>query len=486
MPREDAAWIAGETGVKELEMVILGAGPGGLAAAVEAARAGLSVTLLDESPKPGGQIFRQFQEGFQVTNPGMLGHDYARGRKLLSEFETVRDQVELLDNAVVWALSEGNELAFYRGDASYSVRYKKMIIAAGAYDRPVPFPGWTLPGVLTAGGAQSLVKTQRVLPGENFLLVGTGPLQLALANQIADAGGSVKAVAEAGRIEDWFGLIKGALGQWQLLGDAVHYLYGVRKAGIPLLRNHIIVEAHGHGQVEEAVVAEVDKNWRPKPGPYHTFKVDTLCVGYGFVPSVELTRLAECEHRYDPLLGGWIPVRNDRMETTAPDVYAVGDCTGIAGSLVAIEEGRIAGLAAAQRLGHLTPMEARDRMAPSRERLAGLKRLRQVLDRISMPRPGLYELAKDDTIVCRCEEITLGEVKAALADGATDMKEVKRMTRVGMGNCQGRMCGPALQEIIAGEKGLSPDRIGYLNPRPPVRPIPLGVLAGHAELHVAI
>jgi NADPH-dependent 2,4-dienoyl-CoA reductase/sulfur reductase-like enzyme len=379
-------------------------------------------------------------------------------------------------------LSEGNELAFYRGDDSYSVRYKKMVIAAGAYDRPVPFPGWTLPGVLTAGGAQSLVKTQRVLPGENFLLAGTGPLQLALANQIADAGGHVVAIAEAGHIESWFGLIKGALGQWQLLGDAGQYLYGVRRAGIPLWRNHMIVEARGQGQLEEAVVAEVDKNWRPKPGTYRTVKVDTLCVGYGFVPSVELTRFAECEHRYDPLLGGWIPIRNDHMETTVRDVYAVGDCTGIAGSLVAIEEGRIAGLAAAQRLGHLTAMEARERMAPSREHLAGLQRLREVLDRISVPRPGLYELAKDDTIVCRCEEITLGEVKAALADGAADMKEVKRMTRIGMGNCQGRMCGPAMQEIIAREKGLPPDRVGFLNPRPPVRPIRLGILAGHREL----
>ena len=467
-------------------MVILGAGPGGLAAAVEASCSGVSVTILDENPKPGGQIFRQFHDGFQVTSPGMLGHDYGRGQKLLSEFAAVRDRVELLDNAMVWALSEGNELAFYRGDASYSVRYKKMVIAAGAYDRPVPFPGWTLPGVFTAGGAQSLVKTQRVLPGENFLLAGTGPLQLALANQITDAGGHVVAIAEAGRIENRFGLLSGALGQWQLIGDAIHYLYGVRKAGIPLWRNHIIVEARGHGQVEEAVVAEVDRNWRPKSGTYRTLKVDTLCVGYGFIPSVELTRLAECEHRYEPLLGGWVPVRNGTMETTVSDVYAVGDCTGIAGSLVAIEEGRIAGLAAAQRLGHLAPIDARDRMAPSRERLAGLQRLRKVLDRISVPRAGLYELAKEDTIVCRCEEITLGDVKAALADGATDMKEVKRMTRMGMGNCQGRMCGPAMQEIIARERGLSPDRIGHLNPRPPVRPIPLGVLAGHRELDAMI
>jgi len=472
--------------LKELELVVLGAGPGGLAAAVEAARAGVRVTVLDENPKPGGQIFRQFHEGFQVTGPGRLGHDYERGQKLLAELGTVRDQVEVLDNAVVWALSEGNEIAFYSGDDSYSVRYKKMIVAAGAYDRPVPFPGWTLPGVLTAGGAQSLVKTQRVLPGENFLLVGTGPLQLALANQIADAGGRVVAIAEAGRIDDWFGLIRGTLGQWQLLGDAVQYLYGVRQAKIPLWRNHIIVEARGQDQVEEAVVAEADKNWRPIAGTYKTLKVDTLCVGYGFVPSVELTRLAGCEHRYEPLLGGWIPLRDGHMQTTVPNVYAVGDCTGIAGSLVAKEQGRIAGLAASQSLGYLTPKEAREGMAPSRKRLAALERLRKVLDRISVPRPGLYELAKDDTIVCRCEEITLGEISAALADGATDIKEVKRMTRMGMGNCQGRMCGPALQEIIAREKGVLPGSVGFLNPRPPVRPIPLGALVGHRELEASI
>jgi len=197
---------------------------------------------------------------------------------------------------------------------------------------------------------------------------------------------------------------------------------------------------------------------------------------------VELTRLAQCEHRYDPLLGGWIPVRGENMETTVPNIYAAGDCAGVAGSFVAVEEGRIAGLAAAQALGHLSVEECKRHMEPSRKRLAGLKRLRRALDEISMPRPGLYNLAKDDTIVCRCEEITLGEIKEALAEGLTDMNEVKRMTRMGMGHCQGRMCGPAVQEIIAREMGLSPMDIGYLNPRPPVRPVPMTAVARHTRL----
>ena len=327
-----------------------------------------------------------------------------------------------------------------------------------------------------------MVKIQRVLPGEKILLVGTGPLQLALANQINDAGGNVAAIVEAGRIGNWWGMFAGAWGQWQLLGDALNYLWGIRKAGIPMHRGCIIQEVRGDGQVEEAVVAEADADWRIKPGTQQTFQVDTVCVGYGFVPSVELTRLARCDHRYDPLQGGWLPVRNDDLETSVSGVYAAGDCTGIAGSFVAVEEGRIAGIAAARSLGYLSAGEAEQRMAPSRRRLAGLQRLRRVLDGISMPRPGLFELAQDDTIVCRCEELTLADIKEALADGATDMNEIKRMTRMGMGHCQGRMCGPALQEIIAREKGLTAADLGYLNPRPPVKLVPLTVLAEHEEM----
>jgi len=468
--------------LKEIELIILGSGPGGLAAAIEAAKAGVSVTLLDENPHPGGQIYRQFNPGFRVTAPEVLGHDYQRGQELLAEFGAIEKRVEYLGEALVWGVFADRELAFLRGEESHSVRYRALIIAAGAYDRPVPFPGWTLPGVFTAGGAQRLVKAQRVLPGEHILLAGTGPLQLALANQIADAGGKVEAILEAGDIDNWTRLASGVWGQWTLMADAWQYWRGVRKAGIPLWRRHIIVEARGDGHVEEAVVARVDQDWRPIPGSQRSVPADAVCVGYGFVRSVELTRLAQCEHRYEPLLGGWIPVRGEHMETSVPNVYAAGDCAGVAGSFVAIEEGRIAGLAAAQALGHLSTGEAQRRMGPSRERLTGLTRLRRALDEISIPRPGLYDLATDDTIVCRCEEITLGEIKQALTEGVTDMNEVKRMTRMGMGHCQGRMCGPALQEIIAREMHVSAPEVGWLNPRPPVRPVPLTAVARHTGL----
>jgi thioredoxin reductase/bacterioferritin-associated ferredoxin len=452
-----------------------------MAAAVEAARAGVRVTVLDEGRRPGGQIYRQLHEGFSVTDPRALGSDQARGRTLLAEFAAASARVDYWPEALVWGLDD-RDLAFRRGEGSYAVRYRKLIVAVGAYDRPVPFPGWTLPGVFTAGGAQGLVKTQRVLPGERILLVGTGPLQLALANQIVDAGGRVEAIAEAGRIESWLGLARGAWGEWGLLADAWRYWRGIRRAGIPLWRSHVVVEARGDGQVEEAVVAEADAEWRPRSGTERALPVDTVCVGYGFVPSVELTRLARCEHRYEPRRGGWVPARTPDLETSVPGLYAVGDCAGVAGGAVAIEEGRVAGLAAARSLGHLSPSDAERRMAPCRRRLARLHGLHRVLDEISVPRPGLYELARADTVLCRCEEITLGTITRAVADGAIDVNEVKRVTRAGMGHCQGRMCGPALQEIVARQRGRPPDAVGFLSPRPPVRPVSLGALAGHTEL----
>jgi NADPH-dependent 2,4-dienoyl-CoA reductase/sulfur reductase-like enzyme len=468
--------------LKEAELLILGSGPAGLAAAIEATRAGARVAVLDENARPGGQIYRQLNSGFSVTDPDVLGHDYERGQELLAEFGSIANRVEYLDDALVWDISSDRELAFLRREESQSLGYRTLIIAVGAYDRPIPFSGWTLPGVFTAGGAQRLVKTQRVLPGERILLAGTGPLQLALANQIADAGGKVEAIVEAGNIDKWMSLARGAWGQWTLIADAWRYWSGIRRAGIPLWREHIIVEARGDGRVEEAVVARVDENWRPVPGTQRTLAVDAVCVGYGFVPSVELTRLAGCEHRYEARLGGWVPRRGEHMETSVANVYAAGDCAGVAGSFVAIEEGRIAGLAAARALGYLSVEDAARRMQPSRERLAGLLRLRQALDEISVPRPGLYELATDDTIVCRCEELTLGELKAALAEDVADLNEVKRMTRVGMGNCQGRMCGPALLEILAWHRGMSPADITYLSPRPPIRPVPMAAVAGHKGL----
>jgi NADPH-dependent 2,4-dienoyl-CoA reductase/sulfur reductase-like enzyme len=317
---------------------------------------------------------------------------------------------------------------------------------------------------------------QRVLPGKNILFAGTGPLQLVVANQVLDGGGKVEAILEAGEINNWLKLLKGFSRNWGLLTDGLQYMRAIRKAGVPLLRKHIILEARGDGQVEEAVIAEVDKDWRPIEKTRRILKVDTICLGYGLVPSVELTRLVGCRHRYAPDLGGWIPARNEDMETSVPGVFAVGDGAGVAGSVVAMLEGRIAGISIARSLGYISSEEARMRKKPYLNDIKKIGQLRDALDQISSPRPGLFELANDDTIICRCEELTLGDIKSAIEKGTSEMNELKRQTRMGMGRCQGRMCAPAVQEIIARQTQTPAAQIQYLNQRPPIKLVPINVL----------
>jgi thioredoxin reductase len=461
--------------VKEFDLVVIGAGPGGIAAAVEAAKTGLKTVVLDENAKPGGRIYSQHNDGFRLTDPKIMGSDFKKGRALLAEFHTYRDQINYQPDALVFGVFENNILAFQQGGKGHHLTFGKLVVATGAYDRPVAFPGWTLPGVLTVGGAQTFVKMQRILPGENILFAGTGPLQLVVANQILDAGGRIEAILEAGNIDNWFKLLSGFVGNLEMLFDGLHYIKGIQKAGVPILRKHIILEARGDRRVEEAVVAEVDKAWRPIVGTIRNFQVDTVCIGYGLVPSNEITKLAGCEHAYSPRIGGWVPVRKDNMETSVNGVYAVGDGAGIAGSALAVIEGRIAGMSLAKSLCRVSSDQAAKMKKPLIKSLRKIRRFRNVLDEISVPRPGLYELANDETLICRCEEIMLGDVKNAFNTGVTEINEVKRLTRIGMGRCQGRMCGPILQEVLAGLMGKPSADIGYLNQRPPTKLVSLGM-----------
>lgn len=465
-----------------MELIIVGGGPGGIAAAIEAANAGVEVMMLDENLKPGGQIYRQFENGFNVQDPKKLDSTYHKGQALVQEFESIKNQITYINNALVWGLFPKRELAYRHNGSSTSVRYQNLIIAPGAYDRPVPFPGWTLPGVFTAGGAQRFVKMQRILPGENILLAGTGPLQLALASQILNVGGNIKMILEAGRVSNWTKFAMGFWGQWELLSQGWQHLRSIVKARVPILRRHIILEVRGKDCVEQAVIAAVDGNWRPLKKTQRAVSVDTVCLGYGLVPSTEITRLANCRHQYEPRFGGWIPVRGENMETSVSGVFAVGDGAGVAGGQAALEQGRIAGISVAESLGRISLDDARQRKQPAFSKLEKLNRLRQVLDEISMPRAGLFALARDDTVICRCEEITLGEIRQAVAAGANEINEIKRITRLGMGRCQGRMCAPAIVEIIRPENIAEAPAPGYLNIRPPLKPIELSVVMEHENL----
>ncbi len=474
------------------ELVIVGAGPAGMSAAIRAAQSGVQVTLLDEALLPGGQIYRQPPGAFRVRDPHALGADYAKGQALIGRLARHHPLIEHRPDTQVWGVfppdgaeqpqrgpdAPAAELALL-GDGRVSrLAARALIVAPGASERAVPFPGWTLPGVFTAGGVQILLKSQRVRPGERFLVAGTGPLLLVLANQLAKAGARVQAVLELSSLaatvrRQWPRL----LSEPGLLLQGLGLHLGLRRAGIPYLERHTVVAARGDDQVREAVWMRVDADWNPLPGSERTVAVDAIAVGFGFVPNTELTRQAGARHRYDAARGGWVPETDEHLATSLPGIFAAGDGAGVRGSRTAELQGQLAAVGALRYLGRLSAAQAETEGALLRRRLRRLERFASAMAEMSLPRPGLARLAQPDTIVCRCEDVTAREIADCIGQGYHRLDSVKRITRAGMGFCQGRTCAPHIAALIAEKEAGAPEAAGWLRPRPPLRPVPLDAFA---------
>jgi NADPH-dependent 2,4-dienoyl-CoA reductase/sulfur reductase-like enzyme len=441
--------------MREPDVVVVGGGPAGMGAALAAAESGSSVVLVDEHARPAGQYFKGLE------GPG---RDARRIAFLRSELARLR--VEVLANALVWGSFDGDVMVVHAG-ASEVVRAKAIVLAAGAYDRPVPFPGWTLPGVMTAGAAQTFVKEQHVLPGRRVLLAGAGPFLLPVARGLAEAGAEVT-LLEATPRSAWAGLGPAALAVPELIRDAFAYERALRRLGVRRRFGHRIVRADGDGRVESAVVAAVDRDWRTVPGSERTLTVDAVAIGYGFLPSLELADACGCDLRWDGASQTWFVAVDGRMATSAPGVYAAGEITGIAGNVVAFWEGRLAGASAV----------GNDRLAAqARRKLGARRRFARALDDVFRPRPGLWDGLEDDVVVCRCEEVRAGEIRERVRNGCTSPKAVKDWTRAGMGLCQGRICGANVARLIAEGTGKPVEAVPRASIRPPIKPVPVEVLA---------
>ncbi len=470
---------------EEFDLVIVGAGPAGMSAAIAARAAGVgSVLILDEGAAPGGQIYRRHGAGFAVADPHEAGREYRDGEDLIAAAR--RSGAAIRSRAVVWGAWE-KRLAYVRDDGGRAgVAGRCIVLATGARDRPVAFPGWTLPGVITAGAAKTLVAVQRVLPGRRILMAGSGPLALAFSAQLRGLGANIVAVAEAAPRPGMAALARLALhAPPALLWEAIGHRAELWRERIPFHHSTVIVRAEGDEEVARAVIAGVDGDWRVVPGSERTLAVDTILLGYGLESSAELARLMGCALHFDRALGGWLPVKDARMRTSLPGIYAAGDGSGVGGALHAIAEGEIAGVAAAVELGALAAREAAARLAGPERRLRRLRRFRQVLNELYRPGDGLYELATAATPVCRCEERTQADLDALLAEDVADPNVVRARIRVGMGRCQGRNCASHVAATIARRRGMPVADVPPLSVRPPVKPVSIAAIAAEREQHAA-
>ena len=471
-------------------VLVIGAGPGGLAAAESAAGVGAKVTVLDERPEPGGQFYKQLAPSHGFAGPEPADRQYADGRALVERVRAAG--VEILSEATVWSAladptGDGFEIGVVRDARALRFHARQVVIATGACENAHPVPGWTLPGVMTTGAAQTLVRAYRVAPGARVLVAGNGPLNLQVACELVRGGVEVVAVAEAASrpgLSRVGAALRALVHAPDLVRDGLRYLRELARHGVTSLFGHALVRIEGTRAAERAVLARIDHTGRPVPCSERTWEVDTVCLGYGFSPSNELTRLLGCRHdnRTHPF-AGLAARRDENGAASRSGVLLAGDCGGVGGARVALAQGTLAGLEAARRLGHLDAEEARRRGIGARRTLTRGLAFQSALWRL-FAAPPLHHLTTADTVLCRCEGVTAGTIRGFAEDGDDDAGVLKRTTRAGMGRCQGRYCGPAVARVCAEAAGVGaeavPDERHLFTPRFPVKPVPAVVLAREA------
>lgn len=455
------------------DIIVAGAGPAGTNAALAAADCGLDVVLLDEQDAAGGQVWRKPLTGLDGLPPGA---ETEAGEALRSRLAASR--VRFLPGRRIWSVGGSYRVDTIGPDGPESFTAPRLIAATGAHERVVPFEGWTLPGVIGLAGATTLIKANGIIPGDRVVVAGRGPLLTAVAAGILKLGGTVAAIVDNAPLSAWLRAAPALATAPSMLLQGLVWTLAISGARVPVYRGYGITRATGESRVERVTISRVDGDGRPLPsGGDINIATDSLCVGHGLVPGSDITRVLRAEHRFDRLRGGIVPVLDDDGRTSRAGLYACGDGHGIRGAAIAGSAGALAGLAAARDSDAISEADMAHRANPHRAIIAQRTRFSDAMAAMMALRPSAVAGIADTTVVCRCEDITRGEIDAAITAGAGDLNQLKHFTRCGMGPCQGRMCGDVIAELLAARTG---DRaaLGAMTMRPPLRPVPLEALLG--------
>jgi glycine/D-amino acid oxidase-like deaminating enzyme len=440
------------------DVLVVGTGPAGLSAAIAAAEAGCDVVALDERDAPGGQYLKPLAASHAHAAPD---RQFRQGAALRARAEAAG--VRFAFGATVWGGFAADEIAALVEGRNVVFRAQRLVIAPGSHERPMPIPGWTLPGVMTTGSLQTLARANRVSPGRRVLIAGNGPLNLQLACELVEGGVEVAAVLEAAPrpgFRVWRQALRMAAGAPDLAWDGARYLATLKRAGVAVIWGATPLAAEGTNRFVALRASTPKGDIR--------IEADVVAMNLGFQPETGLARALGCAHRFvDHGLGRLETVTEADGRTSLPTVFAIGDGAQVGGSRIALARGRLAGLAVARDLGRDIPRDG------AAERALGTAiAFQDALWRFfRVPEVDVTAIA-DTTHVCRCEEVTAGQLRAAQTDGALSVGALKKATRAGMGRCQGRMCGATVARFAGGQAEAD-----WAAPRAPLKPVPAWALA---------
>jgi thioredoxin reductase len=461
--------------MRTFDLLIVGSGPAGMSAAIRAAKFGLSVVVADEQSAPGGQIWRAIEANVAARSEKVFGAAYRAGEEVVRRFRASKALYE--PNTRVWQIerasgNDGWDVFMSRGTTAERVNARRVLLATGAQERPQPFPGWTLPGVMTVGAAQILQKTSRQIPEHPVWVAGSGPLPLLYMTQLLEAGGSIAGWLDTtppGAFSRSRSKLLAASAGWRDLLKGALWSANLRRRDFPIIRDVIAIEAKGIGQLEQI-------SYQTSGGKAGTVSAELLLAHEGVIPSMHFTQAMGCHHRWNDQQLCFEPELDAWGETSVNGIFVAGDGAGIGGAKAAYTRGELAAVGVAASLNVVSSVVAQDDATPLRAKLARELATRPLLDAFFRPRREIFEPA-DETIVCRCEEVTAAEIRFAGRVGQPGPNQLKAFTRAGMGPCQGRQCGYTVANILAATQCRSISAVGFQRVRPPLKSVTLAEIA---------
>lgn len=467
----------------EYDLVVVGAGPAGLSAAIEAATAGASVLVADENLAPGGQIYRAITRN-SPEQQDFLGKDYWKGRAIAGAFAA--SPVDYAASATVWSLDPAStpgastKIGLTLGGAARMISARAVILATGAMERPMPVPGWTLPGVMTAGAAQIALKSVSGIPGGRIVLAGCGPLLYLLADQLLRAGAEIAALLDTSEGRQRAAALRH-------LPDFLRSPYLAKGLSLFLSVRRRVRVISGVTELEVTGRHKADGvAFSCGSGRQQTIAADCVLLHQGIIPGINLASAAGCVIDWNEVQRAFQPRTDRHGRTSRAGVFLAGDGAGIGGAEHAACTGRIAALAALTDLGLLASAETLPRLAALERQRQVFRRGRAFLDTLYRPARRFLAPEAADTVVCRCEEVRAGTLRQVIGLGVPGPNQLKTFLRCGMGPCQGRMCASTITEIMAAERGVSPAEIGTYRLRAPVKPVRLAELAAMPQTPDAV